>query len=151
MTKRDGSLAGYVWIDKADQEWAAQYNWVMRPDGYIIRRNGTSTTRMHREMMGLQPGDPREVDHKNRKPWDNRRSNLRICLHRENRQNNGPGKMNKSGILGVGWDEKRKKWRAQQTFDGKNYFLGRYKRKIDAVRAVRNFRREHMPFSEEAA
>lgn len=47
---------------------------------------------MHRFIMGLGPGDPREVDHLNHNGLDNRRENLRIVSHLENGQNRRIGK-----------------------------------------------------------
>lgn len=44
-------------------------------------------------------------------------------------------KSNSSGIKGVTWDNKRKKWLAQIGFKGKNYNLGRHKNKMDAKKA----------------
>ncbi len=52
---------------------------------------------MHREIMGLVFGDKRFVDHINRNPLDNRRSNLLITTNRGNQENRrdqskyGPG------------------------------------------------------------
>lgn len=44
-------------------------------------------------------------------------------------------KNNTSGIKGVSWNSKRKKWIAQITFKGKNYGLGSYSTKEEAIRA----------------
>jgi len=43
---------------------------------------------MHNFLMGPIP-DGLEVDHINRSPWDNRRSNLRLITRSENTQNHG--------------------------------------------------------------
>lgn len=42
-------------------------------------------------------------------------------------------KNNKSGVKGVSWNTKRKKWVAQIRFQGKNYYLGRYEKIEDAI------------------
>ena len=42
---------------------------------------------------------------------------------------------NTSGYTGVTWDKKRKKWKAQLRFKGKNIYLGRYCNKKDAIKA----------------
>ena len=42
---------------------------------------------------------------------------------------------NKSGVKGVHWDKKREKWVAQIQFKNKNYSLGRYENKEDAIDA----------------
>lgn len=44
-------------------------------------------------------------------------------------------KRNKSGVKGVYWDKTRNKWTAQIRFKGKNYFLGRYVDKKEAINA----------------
>lgn len=43
-------------------------------------------------------------------------------------------KRNKSGIKGVSWDSNRNRWVAQIKFQGKNYNLGRFKKKEDAAK-----------------
>lgn len=42
-------------------------------------------------------------------------------------------KNNTSGVKGVHWDKSRQKWCAQIMFKGKNYNLGRYSKKEDAI------------------
>jgi len=42
---------------------------------------------------------------------------------------------NTSGIKGVHWDKARQKWVAKIIFQGKEYFLGRYAKKEDAIDA----------------
>lgn len=44
-------------------------------------------------------------------------------------------KNNTSGIKGVTWDKAKNKWHAQIGFKGKNYHLGRYANKEDAIYA----------------
>lgn len=42
---------------------------------------------------------------------------------------------NTSGYTGVYWDKARSKWHSQIEFKGKNYYLGRYDKKEDAIKA----------------
>ena len=44
-------------------------------------------------------------------------------------------KNNSTGVRGVTFDRKRNKWVAQITFQRKNYNLGRYDDKEDAIKA----------------
>lgn len=46
-----------------------------------------------------------------------------------------PTKANKSGYIGVSYDNTREKWVAQIHFKKKHYFLGRYDKKEDAIKA----------------
>jgi hypothetical protein len=85
---------------------------------------------MHRFILGLVQGDPREGDHKNRVRLDNRRSNLRITLN-QNAQNQGKQKLNTSGFKGVSLHKATAKnrrltdtWQAQISNKGKVIYLG---------------------------
>jgi len=73
----------------------------------------TTSQLMHRFIMGLELGDPLEVDHIDREQTlDNRRSNLRVTLD-QNQQNTSKQKNNTSGYKGVSWHKFSGKWRAQ--------------------------------------
>ena len=67
---------------------------------------------MHREIMGLMPGDRRTVDHINHDTLDNRDENLRVVSKMEQSYNRGRRANNKSGYKNVYWDKKSKKYRA---------------------------------------
>jgi len=75
---------------------------------------------------------------------------LRIASSLENSQNlKGPSINNTSGVLGVGWDASRDKWRAQIQVNGINKSLGRFISISDAEAAVKEARAELHPFSKE--
>jgi hypothetical protein len=65
------------------------------------------------------------IDHINGDRLDNRISNLREVTKQENNQNLLKAqKNNKSNFLGVSWNPKGKKWRAQICVDNKKIYLG---------------------------
>lgn len=75
-------------VDDEDYAELSQYRWKAKPNGdgkivYAIRvaqiDGKTVDIRMHREVLGLVRGDPRDVDHINHDSLDNRRANLRAC------------------------------------------------------------------------
>lgn len=77
---------------------------------------------LHRWILGLERGDPRKGDHVNGKPFDNRRSNLRI-VDASGSSSNVKGR-GKSGYRGV--YPCRGKWQARGKLDGRMYHLGTY-------------------------
>lgn len=92
----------YMLIDEEDLERLRPYGW-SDTGRYVearIKVNGTSKrVNIHRFLMN--PGDDEEVDHKNRNPYDNRKSNLRVCKRTTNRWNSGPKASNHLGYKGV--------------------------------------------------
>lgn len=91
-----------VLLDNEDFEWVHQYRWDSRRKTDVAKPYVVSQPiMMHRMLLGLSPGDPRRVDHKNGDTLDNRRSNLRICTSSQNGANRGPSPSNTSGFKGV--------------------------------------------------
>ena len=75
------------------------------------------------------------IDHKDRNPSNNHKSNLRFCTAQENSRNVSLSSRNSSGFLGVYWKEKKKHWEASIKIDGKDKYLGSFKNKDDAIKA----------------
>lgn len=83
--------------------------------GYAVRgrrREGKSTIhiRMHRVIMGLEPGDPVLVDHINGDRLDNRDENLRLATMSQNMRNRKINSVTITGAKGVSFS--RGKWQA---------------------------------------
>lgn len=74
-------------------------------------------------------------DHINRNPLDNRRVNLRPCTPSENSTNRPIQSNNTSGIIGVGWNKARNKWKARLVTNHQEVHLGYFINKEDAIRA----------------
>jgi AP2-like factor (euAP2 lineage) len=102
---------------------------------------------MHRVVVGLEHDDPREVDHIDRNPLNNRRANLRIVEHGQNRQNTKGWDNATSRHRGVSWDRARGKWLAQAKLNMRAVFIGRYDTEDEAAEAARVWRAEHMPYA----
>ena len=64
------------------------------------------------------------VDHINRNRADNRKQNLRVCDYNEN-------------VPGVYFDKERMKWVATITHNRQRIYIGRYKKKQEAIAARR--------------
>lgn len=84
---------------------------------------------MHRLIMAAPAG--LEVDHKNGDSLDNRRVNLRICTHKNNRGNTRKHKDNTSGFKGVSLQKTSGRWIAK----AKNLYFGTFDTPEEAARA----------------
>lgn len=66
----------------------------------------------------------KQIDHKNRKPLDNRKKNLRICPQENNTKNKSLQCNNTSGIAGVGWHKATNKWAVRIHINNKEKHMG---------------------------
>ena len=83
------------------------------------------------------------VEHIDRDPFNNKKSNLRPATHEENARNRSLGKNNKSGFIGVHFDADRNKWVATITINNRNKVLGWFKNKDDAIKARLQAEKDH--------
>jgi len=77
----------------------------------------------------------RHIDHVNGLRSDNRISNLRLADRTQNACNKRLLDTNTSGVVGVGFDKRRKSWTARIEFRKKRISLGSYASFEDAVNA----------------
>lgn len=129
----------YALLDDEDFDKLKQYKWHLNVHGYCFRFVWIDGRRvsilMHREILGLKVGEMVMVDHVNSNRCDNRKENIRVCSRSQNAGNQRLSSNNTSGIKGVSWDKKSKKWRASIRFGNKNYHLGFFANKEDAGKA----------------
>lgn len=141
---------GIALVDVADAEAISVYTWHMTSKGYAARTEEVGgkrqQVRMHRQLLGLMLGDPRQTDHVNGNKLDNRRENLRICTDAQNRQN-----LYQCGLTrGTYWNPWYNCWGARVMLAGKRHYLGYFDTREEAAAIASAFRREHMPFSADA-
>jgi hypothetical protein len=88
----------------------------------------------HRLAWFLTHGDwpTQTIDHINRDKTDNRLQNLRDVSYADNNVNMGPRSHNTSGLEGVSWHAKARKWMAQIRRSGRYYYLGLFESTEDA-------------------
>jgi hypothetical protein len=127
-------------IDKEDLWKIARYTWFARLIAgrpYVMTsayENGRHKRIMlHRLIMDAQKGVV--VDHINGDGLDNRKSNLRICSHRQNILNQKKSKLGSSQFKGVRRYVRFNKWGAQITVHGKQIHLGVFETEDEAARA----------------
>jgi len=80
--------------------------------------------------------DPDQIDHVDGDRLNNAWDNLRAASNGKNIQNSKRRKDNKSGVKGVCWDVRRKKWRVVISADGVHYRLGRFSTLAAAAAAI---------------
>ncbi len=155
LRNRKGEIVGYAIVDAEDYDavmsagrWSKAKN-----GGYAYRRKTVNRrpveVKMHRFVLGMDASDPRQVDHEDGDTLNNRKSNLRPCGPSLNGQNRPCG-WGRSGVRGVHWNEQHQKWRVQHTLNRKKVHLGLFDTLEEADAVARQWRKENMPFSEEA-
>jgi len=103
--------------------------------GYRVVRIGNKGYKAHRLIWCMVHGSlPRNtIDHINGDKSDNRLSNLRDTPMKENNKNKPLQGNNRSGVMGVCWNTRERKWESRLKLDGFNHFLGRTKDFFEAV------------------
>lgn len=92
-------------------------------------------------MTGVWPS--KDLDHIDHDSTNNRFANLREVTHTENMQNKPKYRSNKSGVTGVFWHERDKRWLAYIRAGGKKIHGGYFKDKADAVARRRELEIEY--------
>ena len=130
-------------VDDKDYEWLSQWKWTthkVRHTFYAVRNiiqpdGKRKIVSMHRVIMGLEPGDKRQIDHKNHCGLANWRDNLRICTVSQNHQNRSLCKNCSSDYKGIYWHKRDRKWMARITINGQKAYLGCFISEVEAAKA----------------
>lgn len=130
-------------VNNRDYDFLMQWNWVAdkRKNVVYATRNQTVATNktkkiyMHRVILGLTDRKT-HVDHIDGNGLNNRRSNIRECTHVQNCMNKGVSKANTSGVRGICWSKKDKRWRVRIGHNGKDIGVG-YFRSLEQARNAR--------------
>lgn len=119
------SQGKFTLVDDEDFDWLNQWKWTCI-DGYARRYPTVSGRRvsvcMHRLILSAPEGF--EVDHIDGDGLNNQRSNLRICKHAQNCRNQKRCRDSRTGLKGVDFHRRLRKYRARITHDYKVMHLG---------------------------
>lgn len=138
LVRLNGTAEAFAVIDEGMLDLVNQFTWYRNQSGYAFtksKRLHIKFLSMHRLIAG-QP-DGLEVDHINGNTLDNRRENLRTATHQQNLENRARGANSNSstGVRGVHWDKRTKKFQAQIRAGGVTKYLGRFT-DLDEARAA---------------
>jgi HNH endonuclease len=105
-------------------------------DGYWRTRIKGKDYKMHRLAFVYMTGSSPEyqVDHINGNKTDNRWENLRAVTAAQNRRNTKRRITNTSGVTGVFWGLRRRKWLVYISASTKRIYLGAFTNKDEAIR-----------------
>lgn len=141
ITQRDGTTH-FMQTDKKNSHYLNEYKWSVYKGGKtfyvhaaVVRDGKWTTILLHRLIMGLEFGDERVVDHLNHNGLDNRECNIMIKTNQGNMMNKQKYQSNSTGTTGVTWHKPSKKWVARIMLNGKQFNLGYFDNKKDAIKA----------------
>ena len=147
---RFGAIRLWVLVDVQDFEHLNSYLWHYG-SRYVRRRvvvdGRVRLQKLHNEVFGLPFDSGFEVDHIDRDPLNNRRSNLRILELGMNQQNATKAKGKTSQYRGVSLSNGS--WLAMVTHDGRQHYGGRHATEVDAAHAAAELRLRILPVSTE--
>lgn len=146
----DSGTGRFSWIAPTNRRIrAGQLAGCTRSDGYVTIKVDGKIYLAHRLAWLYTHGalPEMDIDHVNGIPCDNRMNNLRLVTDSENMQNlHKPMSSNTtSGILGVSFDARRKRWVAQIRAGGVTRFLGRFNTPHAADGAYRQAKKQLHP------
>jgi hypothetical protein len=138
-------------VDHDVAERFGRFRYYLDRWGYLYRRAWVGGRRrkifLHREILGLVPGDGLVGDHLNGDKLDNRRANLRATDHRTNCQNRHAVRGH-SDYRGVCWNHGC--WRASTTTQTGERILTYHSTEVAAAAAAAARRALYQPGSPEA-
>ena len=117
-------------IDSRDQAKISRFTWSINGKGYLQTTINGRTILMHRLILGIIDRPELETDHKRHNKIDNRRSQIRVCNHSENRRNSRklmPGSSKFKGVYKDGLYYHAQIMKGQKVIN-----LGRYYSEITA-------------------
>ena len=131
-------------FDLEDYDKIKNHVWHIVGHGYVgctinYHKNEKSKHKnlmLHRYIMGVDSVDweIQVVDHINGDVLDNRKCNLRLGTQEQNSYNQKTPKNNNSGVKGVYYYKKNKKWGVKIRINGSYTFLGLFENFEDAVK-----------------
>lgn len=137
--QKNEKIAEFI-IDLEDLNKVKYHKWRIDTNNRVITGNCTKK-RPRREithiLLDFDKNNEKTkilvIDHKDGNTLNNKKENLRICSQSENVCNKHYMSNNISGVIGVSWDNNRKRWSPEVRYKEIRIHLGRYKDFNEAV------------------
>lgn len=146
LCDQTGKEAARAIIDINDVEKVKNYKWhIVKREEQLVPAATINKRSVYLSnfIMEFKPSGRVIIDHKDRKPLNCRKHNLRKCTMRQNTWNRGISKNNTSGHKGVSWDKNKKKWDARITVNEKQIFIGAFNDLTVAAEEYNEAARKH--------
>lgn len=121
-------------VDAEDYDSLITKEWHCDERGYCGVSSSKGRKLVHRILMNVTDKST-TIDHKDRNPLNNRKSNLRLSSYAQNLYNKGPWSKSSSKYKGVWFCKSSGKWASELRCDGKRIYVGRFTNEEDAARA----------------
>ena len=131
LYNKKGKEIAVTVVDANDFDLVKKYKWFRTHGKYVATTIENKKVYLSRYLMN--PPDEVEIDHKDRNPLNNRRSNLRIATSSQNKIN--LIRKNPSGFRGIYWNKDNLNWRARIQYKHSTHEIGSFSNKEDAARA----------------
>lgn len=141
LTKGKEALVDYEdWLLYGSNKWCASQ---VTSSGLYYAIRGAGKTRVKLHILIAKPIPGMEVDHENGNTLDNRRCNLVVKSKSGNQRNARKSIANTSGVTGVSFHSRIKKWIAVIRVEGKQKHLGTFNLKEDAINARKTAEKQY--------
>ena len=115
----------------------------VKNNGYLYISINNKLYRGHRLIFLMHYGYfPKYIDHIDNNRLNNRIENLRPATASENQHNSKISSHNTSGVKGVSWCIREKKWRAGVMCGGITKYSGRFSSLEKAIEVIKNVRKQ---------
>jgi hypothetical protein len=135
---------GVAVVDDQHHPWLSRYEWrelrrLKARTTYAVASIPTTdgalaSVSMHRLLLNLGQGDPRQVDHRDHNGLNNQLDNLRIATRKQNLANVALRYDSTSGYKGVSYHAPSRRWRTRTGVNG-HVYLGMYSNRHSAALA----------------
>lgn len=110
---------------------------------FCVQKNGQNKKiKLHRYLMDVVDKEDIVIDHINRNPLDNRKSNLRKCNTVLNTYNKDYNSNSTSNVKGVSFNKAMQKWRGQVQVNGIRIYTNPYKSFEECCKVTEDLRKQ---------